>query len=838
MPHDEAHRHTFESLSTLEKNELDRIMERSSAPTIPDVLGWEFRGWNLNPATKILGTRKFKKGFFLDVTTDQAWGYNVPCVQNEFDEPWVAKPSDDDPRRYFFFGVVPGSRAEKPRYRNSLIVDYNMWDEYFFANIFRFTVDYLVYPDPENRDLMLGKSYMEIGPIRFFLGYFVMERYNESEYGRQSKFLTEGQLRTVRALAEVFIEGSDEVISARDVMWNIDRQLERIDSSRKRSLKLVLFLIEHVLPRRGGWPFRRAFSKMKPAERKRFLEDRLKNPRNRGLLRDIARIRALFATGYYGDPRVHPSIGFQPVEKRPQYEPDRYRPVERPAIPLEDPTTERIQAEVCVIGSGAGGAVAAAELAAAGKDVVLLEEGPYVPYAEITHEEREMVPKLYKEGGLQSTVDVDMVILQGKCLGGSTTINNAICLDLPADVLDDWREFGARIDEPALLRSFDRVRDTIGAKPLFDAADPPGAPIAGRNAAILLDGWQRHAAENPDVRSWSNGIFVKNKDRCLGCGYCNFGCPYGRKLSTVETYLPRAARHGARIIVDCHAVEIRRKGRRATSVVCERRDGRVLNVDAEAVVVSCGAIGSSVLLMKSGIKRNVGSRFSFNAATLMVARFDGQPVNGFDGTQMNAYVDGREYLLECHFDPPMVFAGSLPGWFDAHYERMKAYPHLACAGVLIGTRPDARVQRWSLLRQLLGPVDYTMHSNDLARLKRGMARLAEVYFAAGAETVYPATFVDIPLDRDRFGSQPDELRAVIDRTVQKPDDLTLSTAHPQGGNPMSDNRSVGVVDSQFRVHGLDNLYVCDASVFSSSARVNPQLTIMAMADYFAHLGVV
>lgn len=104
--------------------------------------------------------------------------------------------------------------------------------------------------------------------------------------------------------------------------------------------------------------------------------------------------------------------------------------------------------------------------------------------------------------------------------------------------------------------------------------------------------------------------------------------------------------------------------------------------------------------------------------------------------------------------------------------------------------------------------------------------------------VYPATFVDSPLDRDSYASQPDKIARFLDERIRKPEDLTLNSSHPQGGNPMSDDRAVGVVDSEFRVHGYDNLFVCDASVFPTTIRINPQLTIMAMADYFAHLGLL
>jgi choline dehydrogenase-like flavoprotein len=272
-------------------------------------------------------------------------------------------------------------------------------------------------------------------------------------------------------------------------------------------------------------------------------------------------------------------------------------------------------------------------------------------------------------------------------------------------------------------------------------------------------------------------------------------------------------------------------------VRCVLSGGRELTVKARSVVASGGAIGSSVLLMKSGITRNVGKRFSFNAGTPMLARFP-RPIQGFDGVQMGAYVDLDDYLLESLFYPPLTFAVTLPGWFGKHFDRMKAYDRFASAGVLIGTEPNGRVKQTSLFRSLFGPVVYRMTDGDLKKLKRGMARLAQVFFEAGAETVYPATFADVELTASRFRPRPEDILSYLDERIREPEDLTLSSAHPQGGNAMSDDPSIGVVNSQFQVHGYDNLFVCDASVFPTTIRINPQLTIMAIADYFAHLGVL
>ena len=833
--------HTFESLARASKSELDRLMDASPAPLLDDLLGFEYRGWNLNATTRVFGTRKFKKGFFGSPQEGEAWGYNVAVKQNDFAEPWLGDPNDEDPKRHYFFKVFPGHR--KSRYPNSIVVDYRASGEYFAANPVGYTVDYLVCPEPANADLILGKSYLEMGFLKPFLGYFVLEKHNASGYGRAAHFFTQQELRTVEAFAEVFIEGEDEVLTPPEIAANIERYLSSVRSSRTQSLKLTLFVIEHLLPRRSWWPFRQPFSKMSVRERREFIAKGLANEKSRGLLRDLAKIRTLFVAGYYSDPRTYPDIKFETVEERP------VRRNHLMLLPREWPqltdAAGDIDCDVCVIGSGAAGAIVAYRAQQAGRNVVLLEEGPCVTAEQTSNREVEMTARLYKEGGLQATVDYDLSILQGKCLGGTTVINNAICFRLQdealspggRDVLAEWQAIGARIDRAQLNASFERVEQMLDVRPLLEVQDPGVPAIDGPNAHVLLAGWGDVQRRNPAYGKYKSGLFKKNYHKCLGCGYCNFGCRWGRKMSMLETYIPAAQKLGARIVAEAHAKRIEIDGRTARAVHCVRADGRALRVRAKSVVVSCGAIGSSVLLMKSGVTHNVGERFSFNAGTPVFARFPNL-IRGFDGLQMAAYIDGVDYLLESLFYPPVGFGAALPGWFNTHFERMRDYTHFACAGVLIGTDHNGRVKRIPQSRSMFGPVDYRMTDRDLDRLRHGQALLAYTYFVAGADYVLPATFADRVLDRATFGlSTPDQIYDQLRKWIRQPEDVTLSSAHPQGGNPMSDDASMGVVDSQFRVHGHDNLFVCDASVFPTTIGINPQLTIMAVADYFGGSGV-
>ena len=676
-----------------------------------------------------------------------------------------------------------------------------------------------------------------------------MVEHTGSTRPRERLFFSRRELRTLEKFADIAIEGHDEVISPREVAFNIDRQVARVSSKRTRSIKLILFLVEYVLPLLSLRP---PFSWMSKAARKRLVDRKIATPHRRGplrgLSRNLAQIKILFLTGYYGDEKTFDSVHYIPPTERPKYHPDKLKERGLAPLPLYVPAGRVVDTDVCVIGSGAGGAVAAYHAAVtAGRDVVLVEEGPYLHgMDQISHDEGAMSAKLYKEGGLQTTVDLNMGIQQGKCLGGSAFINNAICfrLDDPDlspgrdDVLARWDALGAHIDKNKLADSYGEVEAMIKVRPLLDTQEPGLSPIDGANARALLRGWKTLVDAGMAPADLKAKRFRKNYERCLGCGSCVLACRYERKLSMVETYLPKAAQAGARIIVGCHAQKIETNGRPVTGVRCKWKDGSDLLIRAQKVVVSCGAIGSSVLLMKSGLGKNVGSRFSFNANTPMMARFP-EAIDAFDSVQMGAYIDGRDFMLESWYGSPFAYSAIVPGWFEEHFKRMQAYNRYACAGVLVGTEHNGRVKRTAFFRDLLGPVKYTMTGDDLETMKRGMAQLALVYFAAGAEAVLPTSFtLNLEMKAADFKDKLDAIKAFIDKHVRRPSDLNLNSAHPQGGNPMSDDEGLGVVDSSFRVHGHDGLFVCDASVFPTSLGINPQLTIMAMGDYFGHLGVL
>lgn len=178
---------TFDQLAALKDNDLEKTLKAGLPPTVADLTGYEFRGWNQNSGTDIIGTRKFIKGFYGSKPDGTGWGYNMPVEQNGLSQPWKPKQEKGKDIRYAFFKVLPGARMKDSVYPAMLVVDYRQWPDYFFLSPIKYTVDYLVFVEPGNTDLILGKSYSQFLGIKMFLGYFIIERLRQSGYEGPSK---------------------------------------------------------------------------------------------------------------------------------------------------------------------------------------------------------------------------------------------------------------------------------------------------------------------------------------------------------------------------------------------------------------------------------------------------------------------------------------------------------------------------------------------------------------------------------------------------------------------------------------------------------------------------
>ena len=342
---------------------------------------------------------------------------------------------------------------------------------------------------------------------------------------------------------------------------------------------------------------------------------------------------------------------------------------------------------------------------------------------------------------------------------------------------------------------------------------------------IFSDACEKMGYGKPQVDS-----VMANIEGCLGCGYCNIGCQFGKKLSMLDTILPQTqlANPGKlQIIAGCEAIKFSRKGDRIVSLTGQFSSGRKLTIKGTTFVSSAGAISSSILLIKSKLGiANAGKKLAFNLGSQITAAFD-QTVNSYDGLQISHFLktDDRHFVMETWYNPPMFQSTAMPGWFDQHFHNMLNYGNMACTGILVGTASNAEVKAAGLLGR---DINYVPTQDDFDSLITGLEKAAEIYLSkGGAVRVMPNTFSYYEY------KSVQELKDNLRKDVKSSRDISTGTGHPQGGNVMSSDPATGVVDEGFKVYGFDNLFVCDASVFPTSLGVNPQVTVMTLAHYAA-----
>lgn len=483
--------------------------------------------------------------------------------------------------------------------------------------------------------------------------------------------------------------------------------------------------------------------------------------------------------------------------------------------------------DVVVVGSGAGGGVVAAELAAQGKDVVVLEKGGYHNEADFTQQEGEGLERLYDAGGLLATRDLGFVILQGATLGGGTVINYTTSFATPDAVRDEWaRDHGLpHFTSAEFTRSLDAVARRLGVN--TDHAAPSGRD------RVLIRGLER--------LGWHHGLLPRNVRGCTqddACGYCGYGCRVGAKQSTLVTYLPDAARHGARIVVDCEVRRVVITGGRATGVEA-RVGGRALTVRAPVVVVACGSIHSPALLLRSGVSLPALGRFlALHPATAVFGEMD-EAVRPWTGTLQAHYSDqfadlDRGYGFKFETAPlhPSLLALAAPWETAAQYaDRLGRLARTALCGILLRDRDGGRVR---VDREGCPVVDHRVSRYDAGHLRRALAAAAELLEAAGAREIWPPLARWISYKPGAPRAREDWL-ARVDAAGWGANQLLLVTFHQMASCRMGASARSSVVDPEHRVWGVGGLYVADASVFPTSSGVNPMLTIMAIAHRAAHI---
>ena len=500
--------------------------------------------------------------------------------------------------------------------------------------------------------------------------------------------------------------------------------------------------------------------------------------------------------------------------------------VAKPIQPLAVTADLVLDCDVVVIGSGAGGGVVAGELAAQGKDVVVLEKGAYLNERDFSQLEGEMLARAYDGGGLLATDDLGAIILQGSCLGGGTVVNYTTSFHTPDHVREEWaREHGLpHFTSAEFTRSLDAVARRIHVT--TDAARPSARD------AILIRGLA--------ARGWHHGLLPRDVDGCTQddtCGYCGYGCRRGAKQSTLLTYLQDAHDRGARIVThaDVRRVMIER-GRASGVEALVQAPGAhrafALTVRARAVVVACGSIHSPALLLRSGIALPaLGRHLALHPATAVLGDME-EPVRPWTGTVQAHYSDqfadldsGYGFKFETAPMHPSLFALAVP-WEsgDAHRRAMTRLAQTTLCGILLRDREGGRVR---VDRAGHPVVRYRLSRYDARHLRRACAAAGELLEAAGAREIW------LPLAR-RVAYRPGpgaraRWLAELDRTGWGPNQMLLVTFHQMASCRMGASAKTSVVDAGHQVWGVPQLYVADASVFPTASGVNPMLTIMGVA---------
>jgi len=588
-----------------------------------------------------------------------------------------------------------------------------------------------------------------------------------------------------------------------DVSGPVAEFVRATSPSFRNQLRLGLRVFEWL-------PFPWRFSRLSPEQAEEYLR-KLEGSRL-SLHHDLLLMAKILATlGYAVTAPVQARIGF---EVRCGLA-DGTLPEPAGGLGDTEPRGEGEECDVLVIGSGAGGAVAAAELAEAGLDVLVLEAGRHYDRDSYPSDHLEAIAELYRDAGLTIAAGKPPIpVPVAKVVGGTTVINSGTCFRAPREVLERWRREHGVEWALELAADYAEAEHTLRVTPL----DPERM---GRNGQLAMEGAAALGA--------SGGPIARNAGSCVQCSSCPFGCEIDAKRGMHVSYLPRAVAAGARLRAGVEARRLLVEDGRAVGVAARaapnRRPGRDYTVRARrAVVVAGGAFGTPELLQRSGLGGGaVGRNLHIHPACWVGARY-AEEVRGWDGVMQSYYVDQWEpqgLLLEATFTP-LAFGGAwLLGAGVDHQRAMLDFGHVGSIGVHLCDRSAGRVG--------LGPeggirASYKLTRDDADRLAFGIARAAEVHFAAGATEVYP----NIP----RVGTlKPGDL-ATFEATRFKPGELRLEAFHPMGTARIG-AEDEGACAADGSLYGTEALYVADASLFPTSVGVNPMMTVIAFAKQIA-----
>ncbi len=517
---------------------------------------------------------------------------------------------------------------------------------------------------------------------------------------------------------------------------------------------------------------------------------------------------------YYADAEISKTLGYE--VKLPQKAPSRALYADN--VVLGGKGDLSLEVDVCIIGSGAGGAPIAAELAEAGFRVAILEEGGRFDLSDYTDDVIHRSKRMYRDSGLTTTFGIPPIVIPlGKTIGGTTTINSGTCFRTPTSIFEKWKNeyhLGEFTDE-SMGPYFDRVEKTIHVTEIPEE-------LLGNSARVIRRGLEKMGLHGAPLR--------RNAKSCEGSGLCCFGCPTDAKQSVQLNYIPRALSYGATLYGHCRVDQLISDGKKVTEVLASfvdplsRKKTASLKVRAKTFILAAGTIGTPLLLKASrlGLKSGqVGKNLTIHPASKALALFD-EKIRGWEGVPQSYscsdYSD-QGIMFEGAFTPPSLASSVLLLRGLEHKRVMEQIDHVASFGFLITDESRGRVWRRPNGEAL---ITYFLGKRDLKKIVDGTLLLCRMFFEAGAKEVY------LPIHKIPKITSFEETSRLYSENL-KARDLEVLAFHPLGTCRMGTDPEKSVVNSYGRVHDLENLYITDGSVFPTSLGVNPQVTIMAFS---------
>lgn len=493
-----------------------------------------------------------------------------------------------------------------------------------------------------------------------------------------------------------------------------------------------------------------------------------------------------------------------------------------------------MEADVAIVGTGAGGGVTAEILALAGLKVVLIEEGELKSSKDFKMREAQAYPTLYQESAARKTKDKAINILQGRTVGGSTAVNWTSSFRTPPGTLRFWQDHYGLKDYgvEAMAPWFEMMEQRLNVSTW--ETEP------NENNNVLKQGAQKLNIPIAAIR--------RNVKGCWNLGYCGMGCPTNAKQSMLVTTIPSALSKGATLVTHARADRFKIENDAVQALQCHALDasglrttGKTIRVNARHYVVSGGAINSPALLMRSKAPdphHLLGKRTFLHPTVVSAALFE-KPINGYAGAPQTIYsdhfmetqaIDGAVgYKLEVPPLHPLLFSTTMAGFGEPHADMMKQMANTQVILALLrdGFHEESQGGAVHLRDDGYPVLDYVMSDTMWDGVKRALLTMAEIQFAAGAKSVYP-------LHEQAIGyTDWASAKQAIEALPYKPNLTRVVSAHVMGGCPMSDDTRLGLVSSAGFYHGLNNLSVHDGSLFPTSIGANPQLSIYGLTARLA-----